>query len=109
MLKYSRKETSMAHKKLDAIIETVRYTPGGKISVVRAYQRHGAAWSDHVLLDREQLVGKLKNGKNIVTGVRKAYLGGVFKTGTTVRCIDGHVVTEGQSAIRDLLAGVPLF
>ena len=99
----------MANKKIDGVIEAVRYTPGGKISVVRAYQRHGAVWSDHVLLDREQLVGQLNNRKNIVTGVRKPYLGGVFKTGSTVRCIDGHVVSEGQTAIRDLLAGVPLF
>ncbi len=99
----------MAHKKIDGVIEAVRYTPGGTISVVRAYQRRGAVWSDHLLLGRPELVEQLKSGKTFMSGIRKEYMGGVFKTGATVRYIDEHVITEGQAALRDLLAGVPVF
>ncbi len=99
----------MAHKKIDGVIEAVRYTPGGIISVVRAYQRRGAVWSDHLLLGRPELVEQLKSGKTFISGIRKEYLGGVFKPGPTVRYIDEHIITEGQAALRDLLAGVPVF
>ncbi len=99
----------MAHIKIDGVIEAVRYTPDGSISVVRAFQRRGAVWSDHLLLGRPELVKQLKIGKHFTTGVRKEYLGGVFKIGSTVRYMDDHVITEGQAARRDLLAGVPVF
>jgi hypothetical protein len=109
MLQYSRKEIRMAQKKIDGVIEAVRYTPGGSISVVRTYQRRGAVWSDRILLGRPELVEQLKSGKIFVTGARKEFLGGVFKTGSTVRYIDQYIVTEGQTALRDLLAGVSVF
>lgn len=99
----------MAHKKLDGVIEAVRYTLDGSISVVRSYQRHGSIWSDRILLDRPDLVELLKNGKSYVIGARKAYLGGVFKAGPAVHFTDEHIVTEGQAPLRDMLAGVPLF
>jgi hypothetical protein len=99
----------MPHKKIDGVIEAVRYTQDGSISVVRSYQRHGSIWSDRILLDRLDLVAQLKSGKNYVTGARKEYLGGVFKSGPAVRYVNKHIVTEGQAALRDLLAGVPLF
>jgi hypothetical protein len=99
----------MPHKKMDGVIEAVRYTQDGSISVVRSYQRHGSVWSDRILLDRTDLLEQLKNGKNYITGVRKEYLGGVFKAGSAVHYVDKHIITEGQAALRDLLAGVPLF
>jgi hypothetical protein len=99
----------MALIKIDGVIEAVRYTPGGRISVVRTYQRRGAVWSDHLILGRPELVEQLKSGKRFVTGARKELLGSVFKTGSTIRYIDEHIVTEGQAALRDLLAGVPVF
>jgi hypothetical protein len=99
----------MARIKIDGVIEAVRYTPGGLISMVRLYRRYGAVWSDRILFDRTELVEQLKSGKCFVTGARKEYLGGVFRIGSTVRCIDDHVITEGQAALRDLLAGVSLF
>ena len=99
----------MARTKIDGVIEAVRYSPDDKISVVLTYQRRGAVWSDHLLLDRAELVEQLKNGKNYVTGTRKNYLGSVFKTGSAVSLVNGHVVTGGQAALRDLLAGVSVF
>ena len=99
----------MAHIKNDGVIEAVRYAPGGEISVVRAYQRRGAVWSDHVLLGRTELVDLLQLGKHYVTGVRKASLGSVFETRSEVRFVDRHIVSGGQPALRDLLVGVPVF
>ncbi len=99
----------MARTKIDGVIEAVRYTPAGAISLVRTYQRHGAVWSDHILLDRMELVEQLEKGRRFVTGSRKDFLGGVFEIGPAVRWVDQHVVTEGQSTQRDLLAGVSVF
>jgi hypothetical protein len=99
----------MSKKKLDGVIEAVRYTPDGKIVVVRAYERHGVVWSDHVLLGRKELSERLKQGKKFVVGERKIYLGSVFETGKVVYQIENKIITEGQMSTRDLLAGVPVF
>jgi len=99
----------MARSKIDGVIETVRYTSDGTISLVRMYQRRNQAWSDILLLDRAALVEQLKSGKNILTGTRKYALGSMFETRSQVHLTNQHIVTEGQAAGRDLLAGVPVF
>jgi hypothetical protein len=99
----------MDQKKWDGVIEAVRYSPGGKIEVVRAYERHGAVWSDHVLLLRDELSDRLKRGKRFAAGTRKLYLGSVFSTSSAVYQMEGHIITEGQTGVRDLLTGVPVF
>jgi len=99
----------MAQKKLDGVIEAVRYNSDGKIAIVRAYERHGVVWSDHVLLDRKGLSDRLIQGKRFVIGERKIHLGSVFTTGAAVRQINGNIVTEGQTGGHDLLAGVLVF
>jgi hypothetical protein len=99
----------MARSNIDGVIEAVRYNSGGILTVARAYERRGAVWSDHVLLERKELVEQLKRGKRFVTGVRKNYLGSVFETGTAVHFTNDHIVTDGQTAARDLLVGVSIF
>lgn len=99
----------MARTKFDGVIEAVRYTPGGQITLVRAYERRGAVWSERILLGRNELVGRLKQGKRFVTGQRKEYLGSNFQIGQTVRFMQGSVVTDGQASEQDHLAGVPNF
>ena len=99
----------MARMKLDGVIEAVRYAPGGKIVFVRAYERHGVVWSDHVLLERKELSERLMQGKRFVVGERKIYLGSVFETGKAIHQMEGIIVTEGQTSVRDLLLGVPVF
>ncbi|MGA2503737.1 MAG: hypothetical protein ABSG01_06565 [Anaerolineales bacterium] len=99
----------MTSKKVDGIIEAVRYTSDGKIEVVRAYERHGVVWSDHIMLGRQELSERLKHGKRFVVGERKIYLGSMFKTGTAVHQVQDSIVTEGQASARDLLNGVPVF
>ena len=99
----------MARIKIDGVIEAVRYTPGGMISMVRTYERRGVVWSDHILLSRSDLVARLILGKHFVIGQRKESLGSVFDTGEAVHYLDDHVVTGSQPAARDLLAGVSIF
>ena len=99
----------MAGKRVDGVIEAVRYKPGGNIAFVRAYERHGVVWSDHVLLERKELTERLKQGKRFVIGERRLYLGSVFKTGAAVCQIENNIVTDGQANGRDCLTGVPVF
>jgi hypothetical protein len=99
----------MTRTKLDGVIEAVHYTAGGKIAVIRAYERHGVVWSDHILLNRDELSERLRQGKHFVVGVRKNYLGSIFETGTRVYEAEGNIVTEELTRTRDLLTGVPVF
>jgi hypothetical protein len=99
----------MPRKKIDAVIEAVRYLPDGRIAVVRAYEARGAIWSDHILLDRSELVERLKKGKTILTGQRKAYFGTSLQTGTPVKFERDFVTTGSIAGQRDQLNGVPVF
>jgi len=72
-------------KKLDGIIEAVRYTQDGKIDAVRAYVLRGVAYSDRVILDRETLLARIKAGKRFAVGQRKEFLGGTFDLDRTVK------------------------
>jgi hypothetical protein len=99
----------MAQRKMDGVIEAVRYTPDNKIMFVRAYQRHGAVWSDHVLLKRKDIIELLDHGKHFTTGIRKEYMGGLFETGLEIQYTNGYITTTGQEIQRDLLSGVSLF
>lgn len=99
----------MARMKIDGVIEAVRYTPGGMISLVRTYERRGAVWSDQILLDRAGLIARVTNGKHFVTGRRKKYLGSLFETVSAVHYSGGHIVSGAQSAAHDLLVGVSIF
>ena len=97
--------------KFDGVIEAVRYK-AGKIEVVRAYERRGATFSDHVLLDRATLVNRLREGKLFVTGQRKEFVASTFDIGKSVNLSgrDGsQIVTTLAQDERDQLEGVPLF
>ena len=97
--------------KFDGVIEAVRYK-SGKIEVVRAYERRGATFSDHVLLDRKALLERLKKGKHFVTGQRKEYLASTFEVGKPVNLVgaDGReIVTTTAQEDHDELEGVPAF
>jgi hypothetical protein len=99
----------MTSKKVDGIIEAVRYSPGGKITFVRAYERHGVVWSDRIIIGRQELSDRLKRGNKFMTGERKIYLGSVFNFGVAVQQVQDYIVTDGQAGSRDLLNGVPIF
>jgi hypothetical protein len=99
----------MARMKIEGLIEAVRYTTRGEISLVRAYERHGVVWSDYVLLQRKELLDQLVKGKRFAVGKRKLYLGSIFEIGPSVNQVNGNIVCEGQESTRDHLGGVPLF
>ena len=100
----------MPRKKIDGVIEAVRYDPAGRIQWVRAYERRGAAWSDHLLLDRKQLLERLSQGKRFITGQRQRLLASTFITGKSVQAIGDpgkQVLATRPDASRDLLEDVP--
>ena len=97
--------------KFDGVIEAVRYK-GGKIELVRAYERRGATFSDHVLLNRKTLLERLQAGKRFMTGQRKELLASTFEVGKPVNLSgqDGEqIMTTGAQVEHDELEGVPVF
>jgi hypothetical protein len=97
--------------KFDGVIEAVRYK-GGKIEVVRAYERRGATFSDHVLLNRKMLVERVEQGKRFVIGQRKEFMASTFDIGKPVKLLgkeDEQIITTRDQSERDELEGAPIF
>jgi hypothetical protein len=103
----------MAPGKVDGVIETVRYDPQGKITLLRMYERRGPTWSDRVLLTREDLVARIKKGQRFYTGSRIPLMGGSFNYGSPLRLrkVNGtEILLSGfGDTSRDMLDGVPVF
>lgn len=96
-------------KKLDGVIEAVRYTPDGKIFLVRAYERRGATYSDHLLIRRDDLAARLKAGKRYVVGTRTEFLASTFVVKSEVRYDAARdIISTNGSAESDRL-DAPLF
>jgi len=102
----------MAKRKVDAVIEAVHYASDGKVDWVRAYERRGPTFSDRVLLDRHQLLERLKAGKKIFIGQRVEYLSSTFDLQQPVSLAvrnAAEIVVAGESAdIHDHLEGAPV-
>lgn len=97
--------------KFDGVIEAVRYK-NGQISMVRAFERRGAAFSDWVLLDRKSLLERLQKGRQFVTGSRKELLAGTFEVGKSVKLVkqdEREWIATRENAERDELDQVPHF
>ena len=98
-------------KKFDIVIEAVHYK-NGKIDMVRVYERRGPTFTDRILLDRKTMIELMKQGKHVVTGQRKEYLGGMFDVGKPVKLAgqdSKQVVTTSDETDHDELEGVPAF
>lgn len=102
----------MAKPKFDGVVEGVRYKPTGEVDWVRVYERRGTTFSDHVMIERDALIQKMKAGKKFVAGQRIPYMASSFNVGDSLRIIevDGHdiLVTDDLQADQDRLEGVPL-
>jgi hypothetical protein len=102
----------MGKQRFDGVIECVRYKPNGEVEWVRAYERRGATYSDHVLLQREILVQKLKSGKKFMAGSRTALLASTFQVTSPVHLIKAGerdiLVTGDLQSNQDRLEGVPI-
>jgi hypothetical protein len=103
----------MAHRKIDGVIEAVRYNPSGQLEFVRAYQKRGPTFSDRVLIRRDELVRILKAGKHYVVGERLPYLASTFKTGQPIRVVSSGgkeiLLAALASGERDDLNPAPVF
>jgi len=98
-------------KKIDGVIEAVRYK-NGLIVMVRAYERRGSTYSDRVLIDRRELLERLKDGKHFFTGSRRGLLASTFDSGKALQVIsrEGREwITTLAAADRDELEQVPVF
>jgi hypothetical protein len=100
-------------KKIDGVIEAVRYNPDGQIALVRAYERRGVTFSDRVLIDRKALLERLKSGKNFSTGQRKEFLASTFELGKPVKAVGNNgkefLTTREDASQHDDLEGTPAF
>lgn len=97
--------------KFDGVVEAVRYK-GGQIQSVRAYERRGATFSDHILLPRTDLLKRLKEGRKFVTGRRKEFLASTFEVGKPIRLVSNNaheVLSTRPDATQDELEGLPVF
>jgi hypothetical protein len=98
-------------KKVDGVIEAVRYK-NGQLMVVRAYERRGATFSDRVLLERSTLLERLQKGQQYLTGSREELRASTFKTGKPVLIVkldDQELLATRENATRDELEEVPVF
>jgi hypothetical protein len=99
--------------KFDGVIETVRYTPAGRMDMVRVYEKRGPTFSDLVLLTREELLQKLRAGKKFYVGKRIPFQASTFEISVPV-FISGHsgqeiIVSGRQRGDNDDIQGAPLF
>lgn len=98
-------------KKYDGVIEAVRYK-NGQIVVVRAFERRGAAFSDRVMIDRQELLDRLKDGKKFVIGTRKELMAGTFEEGKPVKIVTRDTkdfISTREGVDRDELEQAPVF
>lgn len=100
-------------KNFDGVIEAVRYNPDGQIVLVRGYELRGVTYSDRVLLDRNTLVERLKEGKKFTTGQRKEFWASTFEYGKPVKVVskDGkdYLTTRNDASQRDEVEETPVF
>lgn len=100
-------------KKFDGVIEAVRYNSDGQIALVRAYVRRGVTYSDRVLLDRDTLVERLKEGKKFITGQRKEFLASTFEFGKLLKVVNKNggvvITTREEASQRDEVEETPVF
>jgi hypothetical protein len=81
--------------------------------VVRAFERRGAAFSDRVLLQRHELLERLKKGRRFTVGHRKEFLAGSFDLqGNPLQILKqngGEIISTRPNADHDELENAPVF
>jgi hypothetical protein len=102
----------MAKTKYDGVVEAVRYDATGQVDWVRAYLRRGPTFSDRVLVNRQELVDALKDGKVMKVGKRIEFMASTFEVKDSLRLIQTNgqeiIVSGDKQAQKDNLYGVPL-
>ena len=99
-------------KKFDGVIEAVRYK-NGQIDIVRAFERRGSAFTDRILLKRNEFLDRLKKGKKYYVGKRKEFLAGSFDVqDKPVQVMDRNgqeIISTRAEADHDELEQAPVF
>ena len=99
-------------KKFDGVIEAVRYK-NGQIEVVRAFERRGAAFTDRIMLKRDEFLERLKKGKRYFVGQRKEFLAGTCEVQEKpVQIVDRNgreIISTRAEADQDELDQAPFF
>ncbi len=99
-------------KKYDGVIEAVHYRQNGQVDWARVYLRRGSAWSDCVIIKRDELVKEIKSGKQMVIGQRVEFMAGTFEVSSAVKVTgtDGqeNLTTSATVTGRDHLEGTPV-
>jgi hypothetical protein len=98
-------------KKVDVVIEAVRYK-NGQIVMVRGYERRGTTFSDRVLIDRKTLVEKLQKGNQVLIGSREEFQASTFKLAGNVMLVKNENrewVATASDATQDHLEHAPIF
>ena len=98
-------------KKIDGVIEAVRYK-NGQIVAVRMYERRGFTFSDHLMLDRKTLLERLQKGQKFVSGTRQDLMASTFNLAKPILLVKAEgreFIATSESATRDELENVPLF
>ena len=99
-------------KKFDGVIEAVRYKDG-QIEVVRAFERRGAAFSDRIMVPRNELLDRLKKGQKFVVGKRREFLAGTFDVlEKPVQIVDRdgkEIIATRKDVDHDELEQAPVF
>ncbi len=98
-------------KKVDGVIEAVHYQ-NGQIANVRAYERRDATFSDHILIDRKDLIERIKKGKKFLVGTRKELMASTFDLGKPVQVLNRNgeeILSTSAEADHDELENAPVF
>ncbi|MBE9475064.1 MAG: hypothetical protein IMY85_09255 [Chloroflexi bacterium] len=102
----------MAKPKYDGVVQAVRYDDEGQVLWVRAFLRRGPIWSDHIQLDRNDLIEKINSGMKLMTGERLPYYGSTFETYMPVKVVKANnheiLIAGDVRGDTDCLEGVPL-
>ena len=98
-------------KKVDGVIEAVHYQDG-QIANVRAYERRDATFSDYILIDRKDLIERIKKGKRFLVGTRKELMASTFDLRKLVQVVTRNgkdMLSTSADADHDELESAPVF
>jgi hypothetical protein len=98
-------------KKVDGVVEAVHYQDG-QILNVRAYERRDTTFSDYILINRKDLIERIKKGKKFLVGTRKEFMASTFELGKPVQVLTRNgkeIISTSTEADHDELESTPVF
>jgi hypothetical protein len=106
------KPISIAKKRVDLVLVDARPTEDGRcIAVARGYERRGEVWSDLLILDRETVLGRVRQGKRVFVGM-PLDLPGDFALQAPVRLSGDKtspILVSGEGRDETVGLGLPVF